>query len=304
MSTKNNLLVTEIQRFCMHDGPGLRTVVFLKGCPLRCKWCHNPETQSAGREILFAAQKCIFCGACAAACERSAQKISPKREFVRALCVKCGKCTAACPTGALAAAGREMSVEEILCQVKRDLPFYGEDGGLTVSGGEPTAQPDGLEQLLRAAKAEGISTCLETCGAFSPALLPAILPCTDLFLFDIKDTDAQQLKENTGAVYSHILDNLFRIDQAGKKTVLRCILIPEVNLNDAHLRALAQLYDQLKNVQYIELLPYHPYGTSKSEQIGADEPTVYQTPEREQILQFAAGLKEHGICVKCFGQLQ
>ena len=142
------LPVAEIQRFCMHDGPGVRTVVFFKGCPLRCAWCHNPEMQKAGQEILFYPQKCIFCGACVSACPTGAQIIHPERRFERDKCVACGLCAEVCCTNALAPAARDMTVEEILFAVMKDKAFYGEAGGVTLSGGEPLLHGEGSIRLL------------------------------------------------------------------------------------------------------------------------------------------------------------
>lgn len=183
-----------------------------------------------------------------------------------------------------------------------DRVFYRKRGGLTVSGGEPTVQREGLITLLDRAKAEGISTCLETCGAFSPTLIPELLPRVDLFLYDIKDTDPVRLKENTGADMEKILGNLMKIDELGGKTVLRCILIPEVNLEDDHAEALAQIYSKLTNCSCIELLPYHPYGLSKTQQLGR-EGILYRQPEQAELDGFAAILTEKGVPVKLHGSI-
>lgn len=293
--------ITDIQRFCMHDGPGVRTTVFFKGCPLHCRWCHNPETQKGHPEILFSRTQCVSCGACEAICGQSAQRMMPERTFDRSLCVSCGKCASVCPAGALTLSGKTVTVPDILQAVEKDRPFYGKDGGLTVSGGEPTLQADALLSLLEAAKEARITTALETCGSFPEGLVGPLCRLTDLFLYDIKDTDAVRLKENTGADMGRILANLHKIDDAGCETVLRCILIPEVNMNKAHIRGLSELYQSLNYCRYAELLPYHPYGTSKTERLGMTAQHVYRVPEKAEVLAFAEELRSCGVPVKCFG---
>ena len=297
------LEVTDIQHGCTHDGPGLRTTVFLKGCPLRCRWCHNPETQSAEKEIYFRPEKCIGCMGCVAVCPMQGHREeSGVHLYDPANCIRCMACAAACPGNALEAVSRTMELEDVLQQVSLDRVFYRKQGGLTVSGGEPTAQQEGLLALLDGAHDLGISTCLETCGVFPASLVDALVQRVDLFLYDIKDTDPTRLKENTGGDYHQILRNLQRIDAAGGETVLRCILIPEVNLNPAHAEALGDIYPQLSHCRYVELLPYHPYGISKAQQLGK-EGTLYRQPEQEELTSFAAILTEKGIPVKLYGSM-
>ena len=236
------LEVTDIQRGCTHDGPGLRTTVFLKGCPLHCRWCHNPETQRRNREIFFHAEKCVNCMHCVEVCPAHAHHIAEgKHVFSAEVCVGCMKCAeeGSCPGRALESVSRTMTVEDAVREVCLDKVFYRRRGGLTVSGGEPTVQRDGLLALLKAVKAEGISTCLETCGVFSGEMIPELLSLTDLFLYDVKDTDPVRLKENTGARLEQVVDNLLEIDRGGGKTILRCIIIPDVNMNQEHAEALA-----------------------------------------------------------------
>jgi len=293
--------VSDIQRFCMHDGNGLRTVVFLKGCPLSCVWCHNPETQSKASQIMFTSKKCIMCGGCVEVCKNGVQAISP-RTLDYQKCIGCGECAEVCPTKALTLSGKEMTVEEIIDTVKRDTVFYGSEGGMTVSGGEPTMHGEELIELLKCAKAQGISTCIETCGVFQKSLVEKLLPVTDMFLFDIKDTDSERLRQNTNASLSVILDNLYAIDAGGGKTVLRCIMIPAVNMNDTHASALADIFGRLKNSLYIELLPYHPYGASKAEQLGQSTVT-FSVPEKADILAFADKLCKSNVPVKCYGSI-
>lgn len=297
------LEVTDIQQGCTHDGPGLRTTVFLKGCPLHCRWCHNPETQSTGKEFYYRPEKCIGCMSCAAACPMGCHREENSSHlFDPASCVFCMSCAQVCPADALEPVSKRMPLEEVLQLVDADRVFYRKRGGLTVSGGEPTVQREGLLALLDGARERNISTCLETCGAFPATLIPELLSRVDLFLYDIKDTDPARLKANTGGDLTQILRNLTQIDSLGGETVLRCILIPEVNLESSHAHALAQLYQKLSHCRYIELLPYHPYGLSKSQQLGK-EGTRYRQPEQAELEGFASILTKQGIPVKLHGSM-
>ena len=266
------MLVTSVQRFCMHDGPGIRTVIFTKGCTLRCRWCHNPETQSKRREILFYETKCVGCGGCAAVCEKHAQRFGDRRTIDRELCTACGKCADVCPTGALEPAGRFYSLDELLETVRRDRDFYGADGGVTLSGGEPMLYDEAPEFLARCADA-GINTAVETCGQFDPAAVDRLAGVCDLLLFDVKDTDSERLRLNTGGSLELILGNFRKADRLGIKSVMRCIIIGGVNDNEEHYRRLAEIFNELKNCLYIELLPYHEYGCSKSLALGREYET-------------------------------
>ena len=297
------LEVTDIQKGCTHDGPGLRTTVFLKGCPLRCKWCHNPETQSLGKEIFFRPAKCIGCGKCVQACPRGCHQMDDGfHSFDPTLCARCMECAKVCPAGALEAASRTMALEEVVEQVLADKIFYRNRGGLTVSGGEPTAQKEGLLALLQAVKAENIHTCLETCGYFPENFLEPLSKNVDLFLFDVKDTDKIRHKKYTGVENDRILSNLRALDDLGAETILRCVLIPEVNLNEAHALALAEIYQSLSHCRHIELLAYHPYGLSKSEQLGRCDVRFTQ-PEQKDMEAFAAILTARNIPVKLYGSM-
>ena len=297
------LEVTDIQQGCTHDGPGLRTTVFLKGCPLHCRWCHNPETQSRKKELYYRPEKCIGCMTCTTVCPKKghAEK-DGVHEFDPSDCIFCMACAENCPSGALEAVSQSRELEDVMRLVCADQVFYRRRGGLTVSGGEPTMQWEGLIALLDSAKAQGISTCLETCGVFPKTRIPELMKRVDLFLYDIKDTDPQRLKENTGADLDPVVSNLLQIDAMGGKSVMRCILIPEVNLIPEHASALAQLFGKLSHCQYIELLPYHPYGLSKSQQLGR-EGTQYRQPEQEELERFAAILTQQGIPVKLHGSM-
>ena len=265
------LPVTEIQRFCMHDGPGVRTVVFLKGCPLRCAWCHNPEAQNGGNEMLYHASKCISCGACIAACPHKAHTVTDIHHYDRTRCVACEKCIEVCGTTAMSPASRTMTIEEILEIVLRDRSFYGGTGGITLSGGEPMIHPEGVLSLLAACKEAGLSTAMETCGEFSRMFIPALIGLTDLFLWDVKDTNDERHKVYTGASNLRILDNLRLTDRLGGRTRLRCIMVNGINTEEDHLNGLVELYGELQHCEGVELIPYHAYGGSKMLPLGLED---------------------------------
>ena len=261
----------------MHDGPGIRTVIFTKGCTLRCRWCHNPETQSKRREILFYETKCVGCGGCAEVCEKQAQRFEIRHSIDRGLCTACGKCAEVCPTGALEPAGRFYSLDELLGIVRRDRDFYGADGGVTLSGGEPMLQ-DETAEFIASCSDDGINTAVETCGQFAPAAVDKLAGVCDLLLFDVKDTDSERLRLNTGGSLELILGNLRKADNLGIKSVMRCIIIGGVNDNEEHYYRLAGIFSGLKNCRYIELLPYHEYGCSKSLALGREYET-FEVPD-------------------------
>jgi glycyl-radical enzyme activating protein len=259
--------VFDLQRFSIHDGPGIRTTVFLKGCALRCLWCHNPESMSFDSEIAFTPAKCIACGACARACTHGCHVITDagRHEYRNAACVRCGECAGVCAAGALEVIGRERSTDEVLAEALRDRAYYDTSGGgLTISGGEPTGQEEFTAALLAAAKgSHGLHTCVETCGHAPFDRLARLLTHVDLFLYDIKETEPRRHREYTGVDNELILANLARLDGAGARIVLRCPIIPTLNDRDDHFIALAALAEKFGNVQGINVLAFHPYAEHK-----------------------------------------
>ena len=232
--------IFNIQRFCVHDGPGIRTTVFFKGCPLSCAWCHNPESQRARAEIFFSPEKCIGCGACVTACPKHLHAFSDTRHvYERAECDACGACAGVCPAGALEKCGREAEAGEILAQALRGADFYrSSGGGITLSGGEPMAQSEFALELARGAKAAGLHVCLETCGACPRAELERILPYVDLFLYDFKLADGEA---HTGSVefdpflvgYDDFEDLIDEVDEVGQGTdTLRIIAVEGIQMSD------------------------------------------------------------------------
>lgn len=255
------------------------------------------------KEAYYRPNKCIGCFQCARVCPRGCHTEKDGiHRFNPFLCMSCMECTKVCPGGALEAVSREMTVEAVTEQVLADRIFYRGRGGLTVSGGEPTVQKSGLLALLEAVTAAGIHTCLETCGFFPESLVPQLAQRVDLFLFDVKDTDPVRHAENTQSDLGRILRNLHLLDELGKETIMRCLLIPDVNLNEAHANALADIYESLRHCRHIELLAYHPYGLSKSEQLGRQD-IRYRQPEQQELEEFAAILKARNIPVKLHGSM-
>ena len=270
--SRNTAVVFDIEKFAVHDGPGIRTVVFIKGCPLHCLWCHNPESQSFEPELLFDSGKCTMCGKCVSICPQHCHAIADgKHSFERINCVHCGKCTESCPAEALKAVGRKMSVSEVMAEVEKDRVFYqNSGGGITLSGGEPLAHFDFSSALLKAAKDAGLHTAVETSGFAPWERINELLPLVDLWLWDVKAVPEKHEKL-TGVPAQPILENLKKLDQSGASIMLRCPLVPGINDEDVALNHIADLANTLKNVQRIDLEPYHPMGEGKSRNLGRQD---------------------------------
>jgi glycyl-radical enzyme activating protein len=285
-------MVFDIQKFSLHDGPGIRTTVFLKGCPLRCLWCHNPEAHEAGPEISFIPSKCVGCGVCVQACPQNGHAIASDgtHSFHRTRCRRCGACTETCYAKALESIGGEMSVAAVLTDVEKDKPFYATSGGgMTVSGGEPLFQFDFTLALLQEAKRHGLHTCIETCGFAPFERLERLVPVVDLFLYDYKETDPARHREYTGVPPEVIVDNLVRLDRLGAKSILRCPIIPGLNARDDHFAGIAALANRLRNLGEIHLMPYHPLGHPKSARLGKQAPMEGSAaPEPETVVAWVA----------------
>lgn len=264
--------IINITRFCTDDGPGIRTTVFLKGCPLRCAWCHNPESQSPDPEILWDSEKCSSCGLCVDACAAGAHRITDRLHlFDPDKCTRCGRCAEACPLGALELSGRRVSTSEMLEEIKKDAVFYtASGGGVTVSGGEPLMHPDFTAELLRLCKEQGIHTAVETSGFAGRGALDKVLPYCDLILFDVKESREEWHKQYTGVPQAPIIDNLRYIDGKGIPTLLRAPIIPGLNDREEHLSELRELRDSLKNCQGLQIMPYHSMGAYKYKKLQRD----------------------------------
>ncbi len=263
----NKAIIFDIQRYSIHDGPGIRTLVFFKGCPLRCKWCQNPESLDPNPEIGFFPSKCIGCGECAKVCRAGAIIFEENRRIDRSLCDRCGKCAEVCYAEALTVIGKPYDVKTLLDVVERDRPFYEQSGGgLTVSGGEPTLQFEFLLSLLREATASGLSTIIETCGAFAWTKFKRLLPYLDIVYFDLKVIDEKEHRRLTGVGNRRILANARRLVESGARLVFRVPLVPSMTATESNITDLIRLLTELGQKE-VHLLPYHKMGESKLERI-------------------------------------
>ena len=262
--------IFNIQHFSLHDGPGIRTTIFLKGCPLNCLWCHNPESKAVFCELSFSPKLCIGCGACAQACSCH-QFTKQEHSILRKNCTACGNCANICPSKALEMIGKTVTVDEVINEALRDSVFYEtSQGGITISGGEPLLQFSFTLALLKKAKENGLHTCIETCGFSDFEKLQQLAAYTDLFLYDYKETDPQRHKAYTGVENHLIVQNLERLNHIGAAIILRCPIIPGYNDREEHFNGIAALANALSQVIEINLEPYHPLGQSKAEQIGKE----------------------------------
>ena len=287
----------DIQGFSVHDGPGIRTTVFLKGCPLHCLWCHSPESISCQYELSRMEMRCVgidACGLCVDACPSKA--ISPGEavmggegalirtaEVDRTRCTACLTCTQVCPSKALAPSGYEMTVDQVAQRVLRDAPFFGTDGGVTISGGEPMLQFSFTLELARRLKEAGISVCLDTTGYAPAEHYAQLLPYIDFFLYDLKHMSSEQHQKLTGVPNERILDNARSIAAQGGKLQIRIPAIPTLNATLENMEAAAKFCAQLGDaVRVVQLLPYHSFGKAKYDRLGIPYPLAALLPPTEE----------------------
>ncbi len=268
--------IFEIQTFSLHDGPGIRTTVFFKGCPLRCKWCSNPEGLEIRPTLSYQIKKCTQCLACSNVCPSGALSAENGKLIVQHdKCTACGLCLEICPTQALKLYGYPAEAEDIIVRVKKDKAYFDKSGGgITLSGGEVMMQPQFTLQLLQLAKQEKIHTCIETCGYGKQEDYKKILPFVDLFLFDYKLSNEAAHVAYTGKSNQKILENLDFICKNGAKVCLRLPIIPEINDNTAHFKAIVEVSQKYEAIKSVELMPYHNWGQHKYEEIGLTTPDI------------------------------
>ncbi|MDD5262811.1 MAG: glycyl-radical enzyme activating protein [Methylacidiphilales bacterium] len=277
-------IITDIHRTSVVDGPGLRTTVFLKGCPLRCLWCHNPETQRFGIELAFDPDKCTGCGRCTGVCEELALSLRNKKaQLDRTRCTNCGMCVTECPSGSLFLHGRTVTDGEVVAEVLKDRAYYeASGGGVTVSGGEPMAQAEFALSILRQCRSLGIHTALDTCGFMSRQLCERTLDVTDLYLFDYKATGDEHHMKLTGVPLRPILDILEFLVSREARVILRCPLVPGVNDQMEHLLAISCMEWNYPSLERIDILTWHSMGTSKYARLGRTPATglpAHNVPE-------------------------
>ncbi len=272
-------MISNIQGYSIHDGPGIRTTVFLMGCPLRCRWCANPENLSARVSVGFFKSLCVGCGKCAKVCPQGAILSGPERRIDRRKCDGCARCAEACSYGALVRYGQERTAREVFEEVGKDKMFYdASGGGVTVSGGEPLAQAEFVSELFSLCKAAGVSTCVETCGCVPRSAVEKLLDLTDLFYFDLKLAGPERHRAYTGRDNALILDNAAFLARSGASILFRQPLIPGVNDGEAEVSACAAFLRSLGREDLgLQLMPYHRLGVSKYEAL--DEP--YAMPETQ-----------------------
>jgi pyruvate formate lyase activating enzyme len=297
--------IFNLQRFSLHDGPGIRTTIFLKGCPLRCLWCDNPESQRMESQIVYWDERCIRCNTCLTVCTRSAIEIddAEHKHIVNERCDLCGRCLEECYAGAWEQIGRAMTVIEVVELVEQDRLFYEQSGGgITLSGGEPTTQIEFSQSILQICHNRGIHTAIETCGHVSWNTWERLLPHLDLILYDLKEVDPIQHTYCTGTSNELILDNLRKLARTDKPIILRRVVIPGLNDSPASLEALGRLLQELGTIQEVNLLPYHHFGRGKYERLGKEYP-MGNTPalQADQLADLRDLLMSYGLTVKIGG---
>jgi pyruvate formate lyase activating enzyme len=292
--------IINIMKYSIHDGPGIRTAVFFKGCPLHCQWCHNPESQKIEQELFYWPDRCIGCGQCLECCPHGAIRAEKgKLEFQRDQCKVCGACSKGCHAGARGLVAKTMSVSEVMAEIEKDLIFYDESGGgVTFSGGEALMQPAFLTELLKACRKKEIHTAVETCGFVKPEIIQTISAWTDLFLYDLKHMNSQKHQQYTGVPNELILDNLGWLSLHHTNVIVREPIIPSYNDDKETLHQLGEFILSLKKVKELHLLPYHRAGVDKYKRLGQEYllPDI-QVPGNDRMEKIKMELEHYGLNV-------
>lgn len=285
-------LISNIQRFSVDDGPGIRTTVFFKGCNLKCAWCHNPECISGKFSIQLVINTCRMCGKCLSRCENGAHVFNPEEnihDIDREKCAGCGRCAYYCPAAAVTLIGREYEPEALLKEILKDKKYYdSSEGGVTFSGGEPMLQAEYLTEILRLSKEAGLNTAVDTAGCVPWESFEKVMPYTDVFLYDIKMWNDEKHMAATGVSNKKILENLRKLTSAGANVIIRTPVIKEWNGNLEEFEAISGFLAGLeKPVKLIQLLPYHAYGAGKYEALGLDSRIMDHTPPTGEFMENA-----------------
>jgi pyruvate formate lyase activating enzyme len=293
-------IIFDIRRYSIHDGPGIRTTVFFKGCPLRCAWCHNPEGLEPKPEITYREDRCIRCGRCLTACEDGAISWQDNVQLTdRTICIRCGTCTELCYADAREMVGTIMTVDQVMAEIEKDIAFYEEsDGGVTLSGGEPLLQPDFAHPILEICKQKGIHTALDTCGFVAWEKLKIVCEHTDLILYDLKLLDEAKHRKYTGVSNDIILTNLENLSRLDHNVLIRLPIIPGMNDDDENIQKIGSFAASLHQKHTIELLPYHELGIHKYHRfLKTNTVSGVRPPSRERIEEVKNILMDFGLTV-------
>jgi pyruvate formate lyase activating enzyme len=296
-------VVFNVMRFALHDGPGIRTTVFFKGCPLDCWWCHNPESQKLRPEPVYFEERCRHCNGCVEVCPHGAVTVHDGvLSTDTRLCTRCGTCVERCAADAREICGRVVTVRELLAEIDRDVIFFDDSGGgVTLSGGEPLAQPEFASALLKACRERRINTAIETCGYAHPEVFQRVTADADLVLFDLKTLDPAAHKQYTGVHHEAILRNLASLAASGRKAVVRIPVVPGVNDTEGDAREFARYLSGL-GMRCVNLLPYHGMGAEKYRRLGISR-RLEDRPDapREAVERFAGPLRDAGLEIRIGG---
>lgn len=297
-------IIFDIKKFSIHDGPGIRTTIFLKGCPLQCAWCHNPEGISPNPEIHLWEQRCIACGDCVEVCPNSAVSLQEGlRLWDREICTRCGRCAGICPAETVQLVGETMSVTQVLGEIKKDVIYYDQSGGgATFSGGEPLNQTRFLKALLEKCQELEIHTAVDTSGLSPWKNYQEIIPFTDLFLFDLKLMDDHRHKQFTGVSNRLILENLKKLKDVGKQIVVRVPVIPGINDHPENIAETSNFLTSLGGIQNIDILPYHRIASDKYRRMESEYPLKdIQPPSADEMEMIASQFRTDGFTVTIGG---